>query len=135
QHVLLDESFNAGVIQIPRLGLLGWQRNYLVIGLPLMQALSPEQFRAAIAHEMGHLSRNHGRFAGWVYRLQQTWSRLLETLQAERHGASVLFEWFFNWYAPYFSAYSFVLRRADEYVADRCAVELAGVRSASEALI
>lgn len=39
-QVLLDGDFNASVAQIPRLGLLGWQRNYLVVGLPLLQALS-----------------------------------------------------------------------------------------------
>src|SRR5262249_15618506 len=43
-HVQLIEEFNAAVVQVPRLGLLGWQRNYLLLGLPLMQALSPEQF-------------------------------------------------------------------------------------------
>lgn len=133
-HVLLTDDFNAAVVQIPRFGLLGWQVNYLVVGLPLMQALSPEQFRAVVAHEFGHLSGNHGRFAGWIYRVRQTWVQILLRLQREGRRADI-FEVFLKWYAPYFNAYSFVLGRAQEYEADRSAAELAGKENAAEALI
>ena len=134
-HVQVTSEFNAGVLQVPKLGLLGWQINYLQIGLPLMQALSPAQFRAVIAHEMGHLSANHSRFSGWVYRVRRTWYQLMRNLHGSGHKAAFLFTAFFNWYAPYFAAYSFVLARADEYVADRCAAEVAGAQTAAEALV
>ncbi|HYG79919.1 MAG TPA: M48 family metalloprotease [Pyrinomonadaceae bacterium] len=134
RHILLTDDFNAAVVQVPRLGLLGWQVNYLIVGLPLTQALSPEQFRAVVAHELGHLSGNHGRFAGWIYRVRQTWVQLLLRLQQEQRHADI-FEIFLKWYAPYFNAYSFVLGRAQEYEADRSAAELAGRDNAAEALI
>lgn len=134
-HVLMTGDFNAAIVQVPRLGVLGWQRNYLLLGLPLMQALSPEQFRAVVAHELGHLSGNHGRFGGWIYRVYKTWCQLLERLEAEGHWGTKIFQWFFSWYAPFFSAYSFALRRANEYVADRCSVELTSAQHAAEALI
>lgn len=54
-RVLLTPEFNAGVVQVPRWGLFGGQQNYLLLGLPLMQALSPQEFRAVIAHELGHI--------------------------------------------------------------------------------
>jgi len=63
-EVLLNNEFNAAVVQSPRLGILGLQRNTLILGLPLMLALSPEEMRAVLAHEAGHLSGNHGRFGG-----------------------------------------------------------------------
>ena len=134
-HVQVTREFNAGVLQVPKLGLLGWQVNYLQIGLPLTQALSPEQFRAVIAHEVGHLSANHSRFSGWIYRVRRTWFQLMQNLHGSGHKAAFLFTAFFNWYAPYFAAYSFVLARADEYVADRCAAEVAGAKTAAEALV
>src|SRR5688572_23266962 len=37
--VLFTSEFNASVTQIPRLGIFGWPRTYLVLGLPLMLAL------------------------------------------------------------------------------------------------
>ena len=60
--VLITAEFNAAVVQHPRLGVFGSPRNYLVLGLPLMQALSCEELRAVIAHEFGHLSGSHGKF-------------------------------------------------------------------------
>jgi len=134
-YVLLDAEFNAAVLQRPKLGIFGWQENYLVLGLPLMQALSPEQFRAVVAHELGHLSGNHSRFAGWIYRVAATWEQLEQNFAQSGHGGGILFERFVRWYWPFFNAYSFVLRRADEYVADRCAAQLAGAETAQQALI
>ncbi len=100
-HILLDRNFNAAVVQVPRFGVFGWHQNYLLVGLPLMQALSPEQFRAVVAHELGHLSGNHSRFAGWIYRVRKTWMQIFERFQHSQHGSSVLFDRFFNWYAPF----------------------------------
>lgn len=134
-HVLLDSDFNAAVVQRPKLGLFGWQENYLLLGLPLMQALPPDQFRAVVAHELGHLSSNHSRFAGWIYRVAATWSQLQENFSRRGNGGALIFEKFLDWYWPFFNAYSFVLRRADEYVADRCAAQLTNAQVAGDALI
>jgi hypothetical protein len=134
-RVLLDGDLNAGIVQVPRLGVLGWHRNHLLVGLPMLQALTPDQFRAVLAHELGHLSGNHGRFSGWIYRVRQTWGRLLERLEQEDHWGTAIFRRFLRWYAPYFNAYSFALARGDEYEADRASADVAGARPAGEALL
>ncbi|MBK1990337.1 M48 family metallopeptidase [Sphaerospermopsis aphanizomenoides BCCUSP55] len=135
-YILLTDEFNAAVFQRPRFGLLGWQENYLLLGFPLMQGLSPNQFGAVIAHELGHLSANHSRFAGWIYRIQKTYYQILERLQNTGDAFAIsCFQPFFNWYAPFFSAYSFVLRRMNEYEADKCAAQLLGAKNTGEALI
>jgi Zn-dependent protease with chaperone function len=134
-RVLLDDRFNAAVQQVPRLGVF-WPKNHLCIGLPLLQALPPEGFRAVLAHELGHLSRAHGRFGAWIYRVRATWERLLTQLEKEgKQGAARLFTWFFEWYAPYFAACSSVLVRRQEYEADRHSAEAAGARNAADALV
>ena len=133
--VLLSFDFNAGVTHQPRLGIFGWLRRYLILGYPLMQALTPEQFRAVIAHEFGHVSGNHGRFAGWIYRIRQTWSQLLGNLQKSRRWGSEIFIRFSEWYAPLFNAYSFVLARAHEYEADLAAAEVTSKQALAESLI
>lgn len=134
-HILVTDDFNAAVVQRPRLGIFGWQESYLIVGLPLMHALSPDQFRSVIAHEFGHLSGNHGRFGAWIYRVRLTWAQLLARLQQEQHRGAFIFERFLDWYAPFFNAYTFVLARAQEYEADRRAAEVAGRDAAAEALI
>jgi Zn-dependent protease with chaperone function len=133
-HVLITDDFNAGVVQSPRLGIFGWHRNYLLIGLPLMKSLSVEQFRAVLAHEFGHLARGHGRVSNWIYRQRRRWSRLMDALETRESKGSVLFKPFLDWFAPYFNAYSFPLARANEYEADATAVRLTSPRAAAEAL-
>ena len=135
-NILLDQEFNAAVVQVPRLGIFGWQENYLLLGLPLMQSLSLEQLKAVLAHELGHLSGNHSGFQGWIYRIRNTWMQIYERLhQNDQHGASILFNRFLEWYWPSFNAYSFVLARVNEYEADQCAAQLAGAHNMAEALM
>lgn len=134
-HVLVSDEFNASIVQIPQFGMFGWLRNYLVVGLPLMRALSPNEFRSVLAHEFGHLSGKHGSFSGWIYRVRQSWVQILTRVHEERSYASFLFEPFLKWYAPYLNAYSFVLARAQEREADSYSVDFAGKDSAALALI
>jgi Zn-dependent protease with chaperone function len=133
-HVLIDGDLNASVAQVPRFGWFGPTRQYLVIGLPLVTALSDDAFRAVLAHELGHVSARHGRFAAWIYRIRLTWVRLLDTLEEQGHWGAGLFSRFFRWYAPYFAAYSFVLARQHEYEADRASARVAGASAAGCAL-
>jgi Zn-dependent protease with chaperone function len=114
-HVVINADHNAAIYQAPRFGWLGWYQNYLVLGLPLLQTLSPEQFKATLAHELGHLSGNDSRFAGWLYQSRQMWERLTHD------NDLFIFKWFFRWYEPLIKAYSFVLIRDREYAADALA--------------
>lgn len=134
-EVLITEDFNAAVVQLPRLGIFGWPKNYLLLGLPLMQALTVEEFKAVLAHEFGHLSGAHGKFGAWIYRLRQGWARLNTALSEQEHWGSFLFVPFFRWFSPAFSAYSFVQVRQQEYEADRVSAEVAGANSAAAALV
>jgi len=133
--VLIIGDMNAGVVQIPRLGIFGWHRNYLVIGLPLMQGLAPDEFKAVLAHEFAHSSRGHGRFGNWLYRVRRTWAQIFEQMAKQRtRFGGVLFK-FLNWFWPVFNGHAFVLARANEYEADACSVRLAGADAAARALI
>jgi Zn-dependent protease with chaperone function len=133
--ILLTDELNAAILQRPRLGMFGWYENYLIIGLPLLHGLSPDEVRAVIAHEFGHLSGKHSAFSGWIYRVRQTWFQVLSNAEKHRRHAGDFLQRIFNWYVPYFSAYSFVLARATEFEADRCSVVLSGRQNAARALI
>jgi Zn-dependent protease with chaperone function len=134
-HVVMDDEYNAAIMQLPRFGLLGGSRNYLIIGLPLMQTLSVEQFAAVLSHEYGHLSGAHGHFSSWIYRVRMTWQRILDALVSRPMWGSGVFLHFFSWYVPYFEAYTFVLARSNEYEADRAAADVTSTRTMAEALV
>ncbi len=138
--VLCDTLFNAGIVQIPRLGAFGWQRNYLVLGLPLMSALPAAELEATILHELGHLMGSHGKLSSWIYRLNITWSRILERVEklarvgrSKAIGSPLVA--FSRWYFPRFNALSFVLRRAREGEADRAAANACGAETVRSALV
>ena len=133
-RIIITPELNAAVAQIPRLGMLGWPRNYLVLGLPLLNMLSVEELRAVIAHEFGHLSKSHARFGNWIYRIRQVWYLLLSRLEQDRSALAGIFTRFFDWYAPYFNAYSFVLARANEYEADHESARITSAPIAAAAL-
>lgn len=133
--VVVVNDVNAGVVQVPRLGIFGWHRNYLIIGLPLMQILGPDEFKAVLAHEFAHSSHGHGRFGNWLYRVRKTWAQIFEQMIKRRtRWGGIIFKPL-NWFWPVFNGHAFVLARANEYEADACSVRLAGADAAARALI
>jgi Zn-dependent protease with chaperone function len=133
-HVLVVNDMNAAVVQRPAFGLVGWPRNYLLLGLPLMECLAPDEAQAVIAHEYGHLAGSHGRFSAFIYRLRHTWATVQAYMEHIHGWLAKLVAPLVRWYAPYFNAYTYVLARADEYNADAASVQLVGARSAAHAL-
>ena len=134
-RVYLVDDMNAAVRQTPRLGLFGWHRNDLILGLPLMQALPKSELAAVIAHEFGHLSGAHGKLGAWIYRTRLLMARILSAIEERKYFGSWIFRWFYRWYEPYFAAYSFALAREQEYEADRMAAEAVSGQAAIDALV
>ena len=128
-HVVINYDHNAAIYQAPRIGLLGWYQNYLLLGLPLLQSLTPEQFKATLSHELGHLAGNDSSFTGYVFRVRQMW----EQLTADNNF--FIFQWFFRWYEPLIKAYSFVSVRDREYAADALAKRMTSPEIAASDLI
>jgi Zn-dependent protease with chaperone function len=132
--ILVDDSFNAGVVTMPRFGIFG-RKVFMLLGLPLLKSLAPDQLKAVIAHEIGHISGRHGVFAKWAYQMREAWGRLIDSQELLEHKFSTLYSKFVDWFFPYFTAYSFVLMREHEKDADRDAAALVGARPLGEALI
>ena len=128
-HIVINYDHNAAIYQTPHLGWQEWHRNYLVLGLPLLQSLSPEQFKATLAHELGHLSNNDSSFTSYIYRVRRMWEQLTVD------NNLFVFQWFFRWYEPLIKAYSFVSVRDREYAADGLATQLTSPEIAASDLI
>lgn len=132
-QILLTPAMNAAVVQHPRLCGLAGYRNYLLIGMPLLQTLDKDAFKAVLAHEFGHLSRGDGRISNWIYRQRKRWTQLSEMLRKNDRG-NWLLQPFLDRYAPYLLAYSFPLSRQDEYLADAVAARLSSPQAMARAL-
>jgi Zn-dependent protease with chaperone function len=109
-RVLIDGELNAAIVQQPRLGLLGWHRNHLILGLPLMMGLDVRQLAAVIAHEFGHLQGAHGKLGAWVYRTRRSWFMLALARGQGRMGVSLAdlaLGFFYRHFFPRFNARAF----------------------------
>ncbi|MCP4506932.1 MAG: M48 family metalloprotease [Fuerstiella sp.] len=138
-QVLLTEDFNAAIVQTPRLGIFGWSRSWLILGLPLLLAMSTQETASVLAHEFGHISKRHGRQRNRIYRLHQSWEKLFVKLQQNSGSgfvrvAGTFVLRFLNWYWPRFHALAFVLSRQNEFMADGIAVEATNAEFAASAL-
>lgn len=133
-HVLIVDEVNAAIVQRPAFGFVGWPRNYLLLGLPLLESMPAPEALAVVAHEYGHLAGSHGHFAAFIYRLRHAWGTVQAYTDHVQGWLGRLVAPLVRWYAPYFNAYTFVLARANEYQADAAAAELVGTANAAHAL-
>jgi Zn-dependent protease with chaperone function len=132
-RLLVTGAFNASAFQRPRFGPF-WTRNTLLIGYPLLATLTPEQVRAVVAHELGHITHAHGWFAAWVHRTRASWVHLMDAL--DRDGTTPLYaHLLFRWYAPRLQRAAAVVSRRQELLADRLAGEVTGAQTAAQALV
>ncbi|MGO3128000.1 MAG: M48 family metallopeptidase [Luteimonas sp.] len=122
--IVIDTQLNAAAASLPRLLGLAGHRHYLVLGLPLLKLLDRDEAAAVIAHEFGHFGEQHGRLAGWLYRVRFTWYRAVDGLARSGFLLSLPIARFYAWYAPLFDAWSFVLARAHEFRADATAARV-----------
>ncbi|MDG4823218.1 M48 family metalloprotease [Asanoa sp. WMMD1127] len=128
-EIRLVPDVNAAVSEDARLlGLLGGRR-YLYIGLPLLQAMTVDQLRAVIAHELGHYSGLHTRLAGIAYRGRLTIAGTVGELSPYNPMG-----WVFRLYGGLYRLVDNVVARRQELEADRAAVRVAGRSAAIAAL-
>ncbi len=127
-QVLLNDEYNAAICQIPRLGMFGWHRNYLIIGLPYLLGTPTREAVATLAHEYGHLVGEHGRLGSWIYRQRRTFAAVhaQASATAGSNWINALMAELLDRFAPYYNAYTFVLSRQQEYEADAVASKIVG---------
>jgi len=136
-HVLVTDEYNAAIVQHARFGIFGGYRNYLLVGLPFLLGSAPKEMLAVLAHEYGHLCGDHAKGSTRIYRQRRLFVAMYEHLEssADDNVLSAAIVRALKRFFPYYSAYTFVLSRQDEYEADRTAVEMAGHTATSQMLV
>ncbi|MGI8808121.1 MAG: M48 family metalloprotease [Acidimicrobiales bacterium] len=128
-RILLVPEVNAAVTQTG--GLLGLRRGerVMVLGVPLIQALTVDQLRGVVAHELGHYAGGDTRLGALTYRAGASIYRTVENL-----GDASLLGRLFSAYGRRYLVLSLRVRRQQELSADAAAVRLAGRESHVSAL-
>jgi Zn-dependent protease with chaperone function len=104
-------------------GLLGLRRGrrVMAIGLPLIEALTVDQLRGVVAHELGHYAGGDTRLGGLAYRAAASIGRTIENV-----GEDSWLGRLFDAYGRIYLRISLRVRRRQELTADAAAVRLAG---------
>ncbi|GLZ80050.1 hypothetical protein Afil01_48570 [Actinorhabdospora filicis] len=116
-------EINAAVVERTKLlGLVGGRR-YMMVGLPLLAALSTDAFRGVIAHELGHYSHSHTRLGAIAYRGHIAIGHMLAQFAGRRFNPLT---WIFRGYAVLYGLVQSAVSRSQEFEADRVAGRIAG---------
>ena len=120
-QVFLVGDLNAWVSQRGGFMGIGSQR-VMGVGLPLLQALSVDEFRGVMAHEFGHYHGGDTALGPWLYRTRAAIGRTLHTLA--QHSEVLMKP--FEWYGNAFLRVTHAISRQQEFVADRVAAGVVG---------
>jgi Zn-dependent protease with chaperone function len=117
-RIRITEKFNIRIIRTPKNGYPFAFTNTLLIGLPLMQSLSPEELNTAIVREISHIKNIYRRTSGWFFFLRQTWCQYRIAHQEKWNPQNIIMRVFFAWYSPLFKMLSQNAARIEELHAD-----------------
>ncbi|MFK0251179.1 M48 family metallopeptidase [Amycolatopsis azurea] len=132
-EIHLDADVNAAVTE--RTSWLGLRvlRRRMIIGVPLIMGLRQDQFRAVLAHELGHYSNKDTRFSALTYRGRKSIARVVNGLGREGYFERFV-GWLFKQYAKLYFMVSMSVCRNQELAADAVSARLAGTDAAASAL-
>lgn len=122
-RIIVSGQYRLDVVKTPVWFLPVWSKNTLVIGLPVLQSLSPRSFRCAVARRLGQFSRKGNMLGNWLYQLQDVWWQYLGAFSSGKGIAYQPLRLLFSVYAPLYDAVSAPAMCRDELAADRYALE------------
>lgn len=133
-RIYFNYDLNASVASHRQFGFWGSHRNRLMIGLPLMHATTPGQFRGVLVHEFAHLRSGHANVNVWMYRVNETWESLGKMFRTASRVRWWLLGWFVERYSAYLAESTLPLRRRHEHDADRSIASICGADCAADVL-
>ena len=117
-RLVIHEKFSLEFVPVPRFGLPLLTENVLYIGLPILQGLSPAQFRGALARVLGQYSGEQNRKTHWIYRWYQYCQQYQRAYRKYKSAIYRPLQFFFKLYTPVLKYCAAGAIREDELEAD-----------------
>ena len=124
-RIVITPRYEVDIIKTPRWVLPIWSSNTIVvIGLPVLQSLSPQQLDCMVARRIGQFSKRDNLLTNWLYQLRQAWQQILTATARNKATGIEPLRWFFALYTPLYSGVSAYAASLDELHADYYAMQL-----------
>ena len=124
RRIVITGNYELDIIKTPRWILPVWSTNTMVIGLPVMQSLSPKQFDCMVARRIGQFSKRDNLLTNWLYQLRPIWQQCRAACNKQKAPGIEPLKLFLAIYAPFYASVSAHVARMDELNADTYAMQL-----------
>lgn len=133
-RVVLRDRFDIRIVKTPRTGFALSNTRTLIIGLPVLLAMSPMDAHVLLARRVGQLAGRDTGLRSWLYFLRDMWGQYLTNCGSKQSSPFRPVCIFFRWYVPRYRSISLGLARSSELDADRYALEAINDRDAARAI-
>lgn len=134
-EVYIAAGPTASVAHVGRFAGIGRPRSVMVIGLPLLVALTVSEFGGVLAHEFGHFFGGETRLAPLIYGTRSAIAHTLATFEKRIHWSQEVISVPFVAYANLYLRTTQAISRRQEQDADLMAARVAGGDSMESALV
>jgi hypothetical protein len=118
-RIIITEQLSLDIVKTPTYPLPFWSTNTLVVGLPLMQCLSPDYFKCAMVRKLiQHSKREHG-IAKWIVQLRNIWPLFTKVTSPRLNILNSPLYYFFKLYAPLYRYLTIPAANHVELLADQ----------------
>ena len=133
-RVVLRDRFDVRIVKTPVNGFAFSTTRTLVIGLPVLLAMSPLDVHVLLARRVGQLAGNHTRLHSWLYFLRDMWGQYLGCCDGEGSQFARSVCAFFQSYVPRYRSFSVGVARSSELEADCYALQAINDRDTARSI-
>jgi hypothetical protein len=132
EQIKLTTRFDIEIIRSPVHGFPSSFNHTLLIGLPVMSCMSPVQLKLLLAREIGHLAQCRRQYNRRIIYLRSVWRHYAQEYCHDWKPDTLLLRLFFCWYAPFYSLSTEAAVKLEEFIKDRCMLDITPTEIAAE---
>ena len=134
-RIIMRDKYELQIIKTPHTHMPFMNTRTLVIGLPILQTMSPLYFRALLARRIGQLSTEHTPISTRLYFLNNIWLQFKGSCKQSNNIFNKILEYFFKIYCPMYSKILAPLLQDEELEADRYGTDIINHEDMAECLV
>ena len=134
-RIIIRDEYEIKVLKTPRSGMPFMHTTTLIVGLPVLQTMSPLYFRALLARRIGQLSTKHTPVSTRLYFLNNIWAQFKVSSKRSKNMITKVLSYFFQLYSPLYQKMLMPLIQEEELEADSYGMDIINVDDMNECIV